>query len=67
MRTHEQIIRDAGGPTAIARLAQADPNRAKQWVRNKSIPGRYWAAIAANGGASLEELATAAADEGQAA
>ena len=61
MRTHEQIITDVGGPTAIARIAGAEAGAAKQWRRNDSIPARYWAAIAAADVASLDELAEAAA------
>lgn len=61
MRTHRQIIEEAGGPAGIARAAKADRGRAKQWARNDSIPGPYWALIAAAGLASLEELAGAAA------
>lgn len=61
MRTHLKIIADAGGPSALARIAGADPNTAKQWKRNDSIPAAYWSAIVAAGAANLEELADAAA------
>lgn len=60
MRTHQQIIDDAKGLSALARSVGAAPNTAKQWRRNDSIPATYWAAIASNGFASLEELADAA-------
>jgi hypothetical protein len=59
MRTHTQIIRDAGGPSALARAIDVDPNTAKAWTRSDSIPGRYWALIAEAKMASLEELAEA--------
>lgn len=60
MRTHRQIIKDAGGPAAVAGAVGAEPNTAKQWGRNNSIPGRYWDALAVAKMASLEELAKAA-------
>lgn len=60
MRTHRQIIDDAKGPSAIARAIGAEPNTAKQWRRNGSIPAPYWAALALAELATLEELADAA-------
>lgn len=61
MRTHEQIIIDANGPSALGRLIGVDPGTAKQWKRLNSIPGRYWAALAEAKVATLEELANAVA------
>jgi len=61
MRTHHQIIADANGPAAIARVVGVDPGLAKQWKRNGSIPAPYWSGLAAAGVATLEELADAAA------
>ena len=61
MRTHQQIIDDSQGPSALARVVGAEPNTAKQWKRNDSIPAPYWDAIAKAGLATLEELAAAAA------
>jgi hypothetical protein len=61
MRTHEQIIIDAGGPTRLAKLIGIEPGKAKQWRRNSSIPGPYWAALTAAKVAKLDELAHAAA------
>lgn len=60
MRTHEEIIADAGGPAALGRMVDADPNTAKKWKQNKSIPAAYWADIARRGLATLEELAAGA-------
>ena len=67
MRTHIQIIEDAKGPTALARAIGVDPNTAKAWGRNKSIPGAHWVSVAAAGIATLEELALAAAVRREAA
>lgn len=61
MRTHEQIIIAAKGPSAIARVLGVEPGTAKQWRRGDSIPAPYWAALAEAGLATLEELAEAAA------
>lgn len=60
MRTHQQIIEAASGPSALARALGIDAGTAKQWRRGDSIPAPYWAAIAAAGIATLEELAEAA-------
>lgn len=61
MRTHQKIIEDAGGPSAIAKVTGAEPGTAKQWKRLDSIPAPYWAAINEAKLATLEELADAAA------
>lgn len=61
MRSHLQIIDDAGGPAKTARAISADPGMVKQWKRTDSIPGPYWAAIAAASIATLDELAEAVA------
>lgn len=60
MRTHEQIIIDAGGPAAVSKLVPAAAGTVKQWRRTNSIPAPYWRSIADHGLASLEELADAA-------
>ena len=68
MRTHKQIIADAGGPHQVARLIQqgveADETtlqkRVRAWDVSDSIPGEYWALLADKGVAGLEELAQAA-------
>ena len=64
MRTHEQIIADAGGYQAAA--AKIRPNdatlvgRVRFWLRRKSIPADQWNAVVAAGLATLKELADAA-------
>lgn len=42
--------------TPTARMTE----RVKQWSRQSSVPGEYWATFADRGWATLEELATAA-------
>lgn len=61
MRTHRQIVVDAGGPDAVAGITGAQPGTAKQWKRADSIPAPYWKALVDAGKATLEELADAAA------
>lgn len=60
MRSHEDIIADAGGPAALGRKVGADPNTAKKWKQNGSIPSAYWAEISRQEIATLEELAAGA-------
>jgi len=61
MRSHQQIIEDANGSSAVARRIGAEPGTVKQWKRLDSIPAPYWAALAGEKIATLEELAEAAA------
>lgn len=69
MRTHSQIIIDAGGPHAIARQimphVEADEvtlqKRVRAWAVTKSVPGEYWALLDRLGVASIKELAGDAA------
>ena len=61
MRTHLQIIADAGGYRALADKLGEAPNRVRFWVRRESIPHNKWKAVADARVATLEELATAAA------
>jgi hypothetical protein len=61
MRTHEQIIAAANGPSALARIVGVDAGTAKKWRKGDSIPAPYWEAIAEAKIATLEELAAAAA------
>ena len=60
MRTHSQIIEDAGGPTSVAKVTSAEPGTVKQWKRLDSIPGRYWIDLAAAGLSTMDELGLAA-------
>ena len=69
MRSHTDIIKDAGGPHAVARLLaekiETDlptlESRVRGWNLSKSIPGEYWPLLEALGVASLSEFAVAAA------
>lgn len=61
MRTHKQIIIDAGGPTSVGGAISVDPNTVKAWRHLNSIPAPYWNAVALANLATLEELAIAAA------
>jgi len=61
MLSHAQIIDRAGGPSKVGRAIAADPNTAKQWRRNDSIPAPYWEAMVKAEFATLDELAEAAA------
>ena len=61
MRTHLQVITDAGGYKAAAERLGLMPNRVRFWERRQAIPPEEWAAVAQAGLATLEELARAAA------
>lgn len=69
MRTHVEIIADAGGPGPLARLVQdhveAEPEtvrkRVNAWASSGSIPGEYWQLLDRLNVARVDELATAAA------
>lgn len=69
MRTHSQIITDAGGPHAIAKLilphVEADEvtlqKRVRAWAVSKSIPGEYWSLLDRLSLATMVEMAGDAA------
>jgi hypothetical protein len=69
MRTHLQIIIDSGGYKGLAEKIGQPASRVRFWQRREAIPPELWKAVADAGIASLEELATAAAErrEGQGA
>lgn len=60
MRTHQDIISDAGGVAKLADTLALDPNTVKAWRKGSSIPGRYWAEIEDAGIATVRELADSA-------
>ena len=70
MRSHGQIITEAGGPHAVARMVhrhvEADEvtvqKRVRAWAVTGSIPGEYWALLDRLAVAPVAELAAAAAD-----
>lgn len=70
MRTHAQIIADAGGHHGLTRsllpnLPDQDEvtlrKRVLAWARTDSIPGEYWSLLAHIGIAPMDELTGAAA------
>jgi hypothetical protein len=67
MRTHRDIIRDAGGVTSFAKRTGLTrrPTTVQSWWQRDSIPGEYWLIIAQLELASLPELALAAATRRQ--
>jgi hypothetical protein len=62
MRTHAEIIRDAGGWRAVRDLLGLGPDdcRAKFWFFRDSIPDGYWKELADLNLTTFEELANAA-------
>lgn len=62
MRTHSQIIHDAGGPMAIKRRLSlsATIHTIRSWAARNSIPAEYWSSVATAKLATLKELADAA-------
>lgn len=67
MRTHLQIIMDAGGYRDFAVKVQQPSSRIRFWERRGAIPAEWWSAVSTAGLATLEELATAAAAKREAA
>ena len=65
MRTHLQIIQDAGGYREFATKVRQVPARVRFWERRAAIPAEWWSAVAGAGLATLEELAVAAAAKRQ--
>ena len=61
LRTHHQIISDAGGYKSLADKLDQPVDRVRFWERRKAIPPEQWMAVAAAGVATLDELVTAAA------
>ena len=57
--THAQIIRSAGKPSDIAELCGVNPMTVHSWVHRNRIPSEYWAVLAREGKATLEQLAAA--------
>jgi hypothetical protein len=63
MRTHADVIRDAGGALKIHdRLGLVRKLRTvRSWATRDSIPSHYWRPLADQGLATVDELATYAA------
>ena len=63
MRTHADVIRDAGGAQKVRELLGLPPKQfetVKSWFIRNSIPGEYWWRLSLAGLAELDELAVAA-------
>ena len=63
MRSHADIIREAGGAHEVRKRLGLKPKQfetVKSWFVRDSIPGEYWAAFRDCQFCTLEELATAA-------
>jgi hypothetical protein len=73
MLSHADIIDRADGPAAVSRKISlieqdagrpsVDPNTTKAWKRTDSIPSAYWHSFKEAGLATLDELASAAAEK----
>jgi hypothetical protein len=63
MRSHAQIIRDAGGYRAVyVKLHwKGKIHTVKSWVLRDNIPAEHWRALVDLGLCTLDELATALA------
>ncbi|MDO9334971.1 MAG: hypothetical protein Q7T61_01090 [Caulobacter sp.] len=61
MRTHEQIIEQAGGYKGLAAKVKQPEERVRFWERRKSIPAPYWMAVTEAGLATVDELLAARA------
>lgn len=57
MRTHAQIISEAGGYKALASKLGLPEGRVRFWERRKRIPAKFWATVAEKRVAGLKELA----------
>jgi hypothetical protein len=60
MRTHSDIIRDAG-VQAVSNLTGKPVSTVSSWAQRDSIPSEYWATLIGNSHATSDELIAAAA------
>ena len=63
-RTHADIVKEIG-PANIAQRRGLSIHTVRSWIVRDSIPSEHWAAFAADGWASLEELALGRCPEGR--
>lgn len=59
MRTHSDILRDAGTVEEIATRRGVSVPTVRSWIQRDSIPSEYWADFANENCGTLEELAAA--------
>lgn len=61
MRTHQQIVKDAGASNLAARLPEAgvqlSQTTPQRWSDRNSIPAEYWPALVTLKVATMTELA----------
>ena len=61
MQTHSGIVKRAGPAEQVANARGVSVHTVRSWIKRDSIPAEHWAGFVADGKASLEELAEAAA------
>lgn len=59
MRTHEQIIADAGGAQKVHERLGLSLHTVRSWVQRKRIPPEHWPAISAAFEVTTDELTQA--------
>lgn len=59
MRDHATIVREAGAPETVADRRGKSVHTVRSWIQRNRIPAEEWSGFAADGWASLEELASA--------
>lgn len=60
MRTHQEIVEQAGTDAEVALALQVKPHVPRDWRLRNSIPADRWDDVVAAGFSTLEELASAA-------
>ena len=61
MRSHAQIVRDAGSADELAEKRNVSVHTVRSWIQRDSIPPEHWAAFASEDQNILAELAEYAA------
>lgn len=60
MRSHSQIVKDAGAVEAIADRHGVSVHTVRSWIQRNSIPAEHWARLAGDDCEALIELALSA-------
>jgi hypothetical protein len=64
MRTHRDIIQQAGAEAVRLTLGcKLSIHTVRSWQQRNAIPAEHWLALSKAGTATLDELATAAAND----
>ncbi|WP_431994009.1 helix-turn-helix domain-containing protein [Sphingomicrobium aquimarinum] len=66
MRSHSNIITDAGNVPALADRFEVSVHTVRSWIGRNRIPAQYWADLVKQGDATFEELATSLPERGAA-